>query len=423
MERPTAVPPPALQAESGTPRSQPLPAKSRPWRIIHACESVRSVADLVDAQIAAGMKPFVLTGETKQQPASLMEAWHEVRNWRKYLEGCDAPPDPLHSVILHAHNFPSAMAGIRGGMTVVHDLKAFVEDFAVAAGQCTEKSWLARSFRAAEDFVLSRASAIVVHSEVVRKACVLRGVDKADVFPIPAPCGLPMGFDTEWLGRTFGFRQDMITIFATPSPAEGEVLIEAFARAWQEVPNARLFVASAGEHTHQLRTIAQRLEMDEAVFFLMPKDEEPALRSAEIVIATMPFASETSSVGRVGAVDYAVNGIALQAMAHGRGLLAADCALHRDLSPEGRGCLWFGSDETSKDKVRDLAHRIAFMARNADFRIALGENARRHLMETRSAEKVGHMYDEVYRHADARRRKGNDSPGITPILIPRTADI
>lgn len=79
------------------------------------------------------------------------------------------------------------------------------------------------------------------------------------------------------------------------------------------------------------------------------------------------------------------------------------------------------ANRATNDAARDLAHRLAFLARNPDLRRALGETGRRHLAETRDPERIGRMYQEVYRHAHRRRHRGDDAHGQTPILIPSQA--
>lgn len=440
----------SISPTSGSPDSLPAPsAKARAWRVIHACDSIRSVAELVEAQIAAGMRPFVLTGDARPRAASLLETWNEVRAWRTHLQSTDAATHPLQSSVVHAHSFAAAMAAMRAGLTTVYDVRACVEDFAVTAGQCTERSWLARSFRTAEEFLLPRVGAVVVHSAVMRKACIERGVDAADLFLVPMPWLLPARWasgsysgaysDEGWLRRAFDFAEDIVTLFARPAVAEDETLMRAFAQVAAEVPGARLFLAAANDQAVQLRRFAQEHGVEELVFFLSPEDEQPALAAADIVLAGWPVFPDDSSWGRIHALHVANSGTALSAMAHGRCLLAADCSAHRDLTPQGRGCLWYGSSaaasatspssqatgdgsaSSTKDKASELANRLAFLARNPDFRRALAENARQHLAQTRDPERIGKMYREVYHHAEVRRQRGDDAPGQTPILVPSQA--
>jgi len=199
---PTAVDnhPPRIREEFSL---TPLPsdkkdtAAVRPWSVVHACTQVRDVLPLVDVQVSAGMRPFLVTphgsgtpdlylrsAEESAKPASLLTAWHDVRQWRRSLLAAD----PSQSAeIVHAHSFSSGMAAVRNFNAVVYDLHGCVEELAMGAGQCEAGSWLARSFRVAEQFVLARANAIVTHTSVMREAVLERGAPRENVFVVLLP--------------------------------------------------------------------------------------------------------------------------------------------------------------------------------------------------------------------------------------------
>src|SRR5262245_7453270 len=145
----------------------------RAWCVVHACNYTTDALHLVDGEQAAGMKPYLLAAEAyrlasslpdkissvaaSRHSGSLLTAWNEVREWRKLL----VAPDVAAFELVHAHAFPAGMAAVRNCPTVVYDVRDFVESKAgPRAG--TEFTWLARSFRVAEQFVITRAAALVV---------------------------------------------------------------------------------------------------------------------------------------------------------------------------------------------------------------------------------------------------------------------
>src|SRR5438270_196114 len=144
----------------------PAKAKPRTWRVIHACEYARDVLAVVEGQVAAGMRPYIVTPHgagsaelylaqknlEQRQNLSLLRAWQDVRNWRKSLLECD--PESSADIV-HTHSFASGMAGVRNFSCVVYDSSACIEELAISAGQCEKGSWMARSFRVAEQFILS----------------------------------------------------------------------------------------------------------------------------------------------------------------------------------------------------------------------------------------------------------------------------
>src|SRR5436305_8727445 len=107
-------------------------AKIRNWRVIHACEFARDVLPVVEGQVTAGMKPYIVTPQgagsaevylscndlEHSRPLSLLRAWQDVRNWRKSLLECD--PETTADLI-HTHSFAAGMAGVRNFSCVVYD--------------------------------------------------------------------------------------------------------------------------------------------------------------------------------------------------------------------------------------------------------------------------------------------------------------
>src|SRR5690348_1353836 len=186
--------------------------KQRAWRVVHAAESSGDLLPLIEGQIAFGMRPFLLTpagsgfGPVLQEcrngtasRISLLQSWNRVREWRKILqEGtADIPAD-----VIHTHSFPAGMAAVRNSSGVVYQLRQTIERIASAAGSCAEDSWLARSFRVAEHFVLTRAGAVVATSHALRLECLERGVSPENVFLIPDPVDselLESTADRKWL--------------------------------------------------------------------------------------------------------------------------------------------------------------------------------------------------------------------------------
>src|SRR5436305_14566633 len=226
-------------------------AKLRNWRVIHACEYARDVLPVVEGQVSAGMRPYIVTPqgagtaelylsskEVEQRPTlSVLRAWNDVRNWRKSLLECD--PENTADII-HAHSFAAGMAAVRGFSCVVYDLCACIEDWAIASGQCDHGSWMGRSFRVAEQFVLSRAEAVIVHSLGMKSAVEERGAPNDSIFLIPEPldfeAAIPQmksSFLHDGLGAPAGTTSYFVPQFLNNEnqdlPASALVVLEAFA--------------------------------------------------------------------------------------------------------------------------------------------------------------------------------------------------
>ena len=459
----------SLQAE-GAHAFSPAPVKpeiatlSRPWRAIHACDSVHQVLSAVEAQAVVGMRPYVLTpqGECLKQscfrsrrleapkPVLLLNAWGEVRKWRRNLMETEVERGiaAANADLVHAHCFAAGMAAVRNCPAVVYDFCQAIENTAPThAGsqgnprshsQSKDLSWLARSFAVAEQFVLTRAGAVVVHAGTMREDALKRGCAPENVFQIPEPlspevldfmAGPESLVPSKVPGKTDD--QEGIVFFApdvclqadpaAPQQAINniEFLLQAFALWRQEIVSARLLVTATAACAAALLEKATALGIADFVF-AVPADECERMFAESHVVIALGETSQSSAPENPLAVSSAVGPhnfpSALRAMIAGRALLAADSPCHRDLSPHGRGLLWFRNGD-----VRDLASRAAFLARNPDLRDALAATARSHLLETRSPEAVGCQYDAVYQRVFARRKTDGTTPvagiPLQPLLV------
>jgi len=418
-------------------RSGPVPnplvqgVRPRAWRVIHACEFARDVLPVVEGQVASGMRPYIVTsqgegtaelylsGRHQEQPRSLslLRSWQDVRTWRKSILDCD----PENSAdIVHTHCFAAGMAAVRNIGGVVYDLRACIEELAISAGQCEHGSWMGRSFRVAEQFVLARAAAVIVHSSGMKQAALDRGALSESIFLIPDP--LPFGDDSplaapasneSFLQRRLEIPAGTVSFlasqFATSSDselrAEQKTILESFALARAENPRSCLLLE--GMFTAALQNAIEEfmasLKIREDVFFIHAADSAGAWQGADVVLVPGELPADA-------VVARHESEICLKAMSYGKTLLAADVPRNRDVSPDGRGCLWFDDKST-----RDLAFRISFLARNPAFRAALAAAGRFHILETRSSLAIGQQYREAYRYAFGRKRFTGPSTGMATL--------
>jgi hypothetical protein len=184
----------------------------KPWRVLHACDRVNAVAATAETQSAVGMCPQLLSreawGETQSQPSPIT-AWSEVRNWRRALNEAEATNS---FEIVHAYSFASAMAGVRGSLPLVYDFQWPLEE--IGAEQAQPGPWLLRSLRVAEQFALSRAGAVVTHSEEMKAAAHQRGAAMENIFLVAGGTESP-----EAIGRCYdGIYRHAYARRSEPSP-------------------------------------------------------------------------------------------------------------------------------------------------------------------------------------------------------------
>jgi hypothetical protein len=402
----------------------PRTARAKIWRVIHACEYARDVLPVVEGQVAVGMRPYIVTpqgagtaelylsGRKQDQPRalSLLRSWQDVRNWRKSLLDCS--PETT-SDIVHAHCFAAGMAAVRSCNCVVYDLNACIEELAISAGLCEPGSWMGRSFRVAEQFVLSRAAAVIVHSIGLKEAALERGAPAEGVFLIPEPISEenepPAASQaTDFLTRRFGFTPDSVSFFVPQfmcdgleQPSESAIsVLEGFALASNELPQFNLLLEAPETARRAINEHSARLGISAHVALVHQFDVPETMQNAHVVVAMAEVPADPVAMRQP-------NEICLRSLWQGKTVLAADVPRNRDASPEGRGCLWFEADNP-----RDLGYRMAFVGRKPEFRAALGAAARMYIYETRNSVAIGQKYDEAYRFAASRRKSSGVGPNI-----------
>jgi hypothetical protein len=391
-------------------------SRARAWRVIHACEHARDVLPVVEGQVAVGMRPFIVTpqgagtaelylsGKPQEttRALSLLRSWQDVRNWRKSLLDC-APE--VSSDLVHAHCFAAGMAAVRSCPCVVYDQRACIEEMAISAGLCEHGSWMARSFRVAEQFVLSRAAAVIVHSQGMKEAALERGAPPENIFLIPDPLSEddpPLFPDVDFLARRYDLTEDTVSFFvpqfapggATEIFAPAISALEGFALASNGLPQFSLLLEAPESARRAINEHAGRLGIAAHVALVHQLDVPATLQCAHVVVALGEAPADP-------VVARQPNEVCLKSLWQSKTLLAADVARNRDATPDGRGCLWFEANNP-----RDLGYRMAFLGRKPEFRAALGVAGRMYVFETRNSAAIGKKYDEAYRHA-AGRKKSN----------------
>ncbi len=169
--------------------STSVSSSAHPVRVLHLTDSPGQIAAILDAQNRSGIAATVATlrGLGSQtavsvgdlEPLSWRTAWGQVPRWREVLlEVQEQAP----SQILHAHTFTAGMAAVRNFDCVVYQLGDTIDNTLERTALGDNTSWLRRSFHVAEDFILTRAAAVVVSSTGLREELQERGVAEENLF-------------------------------------------------------------------------------------------------------------------------------------------------------------------------------------------------------------------------------------------------
>src|SRR5262249_15862674 len=263
----------------------------------------------------------------RQEPPptlSLLRAWQDVRNWRKSLLDCAVESS---SDLLHAHSFAAGMAGVRSCSCVAYDLRACIEEMDASARLCEPGSWMGRSFRVAEQFVLSGAAAVVVHSEGMRQAAIERGAAAKDVFLVPDPLDRednpPLFPDLDFLGRRYGLSAEAVSFFVPQFVADGEQKLcesaisglEGFALASNQLPQFNLLLEAPESARKAINEQTARLGISAHVELVHQLDVPATLQCAHVIVALGDIPTDPVAARQP-------NEVCLRSMWQGKTLLA-----------------------------------------------------------------------------------------------------
>jgi hypothetical protein len=338
-----------------TPRVQP-----RRLEVLHLCEDARQLADVLDLQVNAGIRPYLLTNPTPAGANRWLGSWNEVREWRRLLSGFSIP-------LLHAHTFAAGMAAVRTDAAAVYQLTEEIDKKLAMSG-----TWMQRSFRAAEQFVLTQADAVITPTAAMRHALTAAGIESQKMFLIPPAVPL-----FEELRNGASDSKPAIVLCDTSSTALQKA-ISLCRRTYHEL---RFLVADT----------KSGMQADGCEFLDVRQLTSAWQRSTVVVAAAETFAAV--------------------AMARGIPVIAADTLFLRELSPNGEGCLWFSSGE-------ELASKLTYLLSHSDFRANLAVAGRRHILSTRSADRIGKLYRGAYEYALEHHKRPSGPSDLQPAMIP-----
>jgi PEP-CTERM/exosortase A-associated glycosyltransferase len=344
--------------------------------------SFRTLAILRE-QRAMGWETFHLTGPKQLGTGALEETvdgWHffraplapglvtgvpgvgEIEMMGELTFRLDQVARRLKPHLLHAHSpvlnaIPALRVGRRLGIPVIYEVRAFWEDAAVDHG--TSRPWglRYRLTRALETYALKRVDAITTICEGLRAEIVARGIPNGKVTVIPN------AVDVEQFGariapdpalrERLGLRgaHPVLAFIGSFYSYEGlQVLLNAFPEISASLPAARVLLVGGGPQEGALKQLGADLGIADRVVFTgqVRHDEVHAYYDlADILVYPRLSMRLTDMVTPLKPME---------AMAHGRLVVASDVGGHRELIRDGEtGILFRPSDAADlAKKVREL---------------------------------------------------------------------
>jgi PEP-CTERM/exosortase A-associated glycosyltransferase len=283
---------------------------------------------------------------------------------------------------------------------MVYEVRASWEDAAVSHGTAKEGALRYRISRALETYALKRADAIVTICEGLRRDIVERGIAPSKVTVVPNAINLaefPEHFpaDAE-LARKLGLAgKTVIGFVGSFYRYEGlDLLLEAFPRIRNTVPDARLLLVGGGPEEQALRRVASETGQGDAVLFAGRVHHAEVNRYYSLIdLLAFPRVP-------IRLTELVTPLKPLEAMAQHKIVVASDVGGHRELIEDGATGYLFRAGDAGA-----LAVRVIDAIRRRTEWKRIGENGRRYVETQRSWSKVVARYAPIYEALTGKRTK------------------
>jgi len=348
--------------------------------------------------------PYLRTPAIPHHVATRIPGGNEIRLMQRLAARVGQAARQHHSQILHAHSplltgFPALWVARRLAVPVVYEVRAFWEDAAVDHGTHRENSMRYRLVRALETLLMRHVDAVGVISKALAAQVESRGIPVAKIFHIPNGVDTdvfrPAARDVE-LSRQWDLADRVVIGFiGSFYRYEGlDILLQAWARAAADLPNAQVLLIGAGEATASLQADAKRLGIDSRTIFAGPVAHREVNRCYSVCdVLVYPRKS-------MRLTELVTPLKPLEAMAAGKAVIASDVGGLRELIRDRETGMLFPAGN-----VDALAEVLRQVVRRADLRSTLGDAARHHVCAEREWKEVIRVDLETY----ARLLNGNDS--------------
>ena len=306
----------------------------------------------------------------------LVDQFGVVVALRRHLDAMieETRPDLVHAHSPSLNGLAALQAARRHRLPVVYEVRSFWEDAAVDAGACREGDLRYRLTRASESWVVRRATHVVPICRGIALDLQQRGLSASRCTVIPnavdfARFGTSLDYDTELAahhgltaGKTLGFAGSFFTF-------EGlEVLLDAMRLLADHDPHCRLLLVGDGVERADLEARCRRLGLDDCVIFT-GRVPHAAIETYYGVMDVLVYPRRSMRL-----TELVTPLKPLEAMAHGKAVIASDVGGHRELIADGTTGVLFKADDPSA--LADAAQRLLA---DPERRAALRERARAHV--------------------------------------------
>lgn len=238
--------------------------------------------------------------------------------------------------ILHAHSpvlngLAALRVGRRLGMPVVYEVRAFWEDAAADHGTTREGSLRYRLTHGLETYVLRRADAVTVICEGLRTDIIKRGIAPGKITVIPNAVDMERfvtgGVPDQALVGAYGLDGKTVLGFTGSFYAyEGlALLLDAMPEILRRRPEVRLLLVGGGPQERNLKRIAERNGLRDAVRFVGRVPHEQVQKYYDLM-DVMVYPRQSMRL-----TELVTPLKPLEALAQGKLVIASDVGGHREL--------------------------------------------------------------------------------------------
>ena len=338
---------------------------------------------------------YYRTGATRKLPGPMTsEAWLMHVLSRRILKVAQhEKPDVIHahSPVLNA--IPALWAGRKLGVPVVYEIRAFWEDAAVDHGTTSEGSLRYRLTKTIETMVCTRADQVAILCNGLKDDLVSRYIPADKITPVFNGVNpddfQPCSPDEEYLRAWNLSGKKVIGFIGSFYRYEGlDLLVKAFARVAETVPDAVLLLVGGGEMEGELKQLVADMDLGHRVVMpgRIPHERVPGAYAMVDLLAYPRYAMRLTEL---------VTPLKpLEAMAMGKALVASDVGGHKELITHGKTGILFKAGD-----VAALTTELESLITDDERREALQQQGMHWVREHHTWEKTTAVYRSIYAKA------------------------
>ncbi len=308
------------------------------------------------------------------------------------------PPDILHSHSPILCGIPALNAARKAGIPVIYELRSLWEDSAVSAGVTSTKSLRYILSKQYETNLLKKVDGVITICEGLKQEIVKRGIpeEKIHVTPngVDPQTFLPRPPCTELIAKHKLEGKKIIGFFGSFYNYEGLYdMVQAMPTILKEDKSAVLLLGGKGEEEDVLKSLVEKLQIQDSVIFLGQVEHKDVL-SYYSIMDIVVYPRKKSRL-----TDLVTPLKPLEAMSMGKAVLGSSASGIMELIQDQKtGSIFQAGNSDS------LAQQCLDLLKYPEKRKELGVNAREYILKHRNWENIVREHVDVYQKLLERKK-------------------